>query len=140
MLQSRAVFSLGCLVFSAVFGAALAACGGGGAAKPAAESADDSDSSGRASAGPSESSEADFEDSASEPESPRRASCDDGTCSPCGEGICPSGWYCDEGAKGGPACGWLPECAQKPSCACLTRVLSGCSCEEKQGGLHLSCG
>jgi hypothetical protein len=139
MLQSRAVFSLGCLVFSAAFGATLAGCGGGGGAKPAAEFAGDSDSSSTASASSSEPSDADFEDTATEPET-HRISCDDGTCSPCGDGICPSGWYCDEGAKGGPACGWLPECAQKPSCACLTRVLSGCSCEEKQGGLHLSCG
>ena len=49
---------------------------------------------------------------------------------------CPTGWYCDENAKGGPACGWLPECAKKPTCACVKRVFSG-SCEERNGGLYV---
>jgi hypothetical protein len=140
MLQSRAIFALGCLVFSAAFGAALSGCGGGSASKPSAESANDSDTREKASADSDVANDSDLEGAESEPEAPRRASCDDGTCAPCGDGICPAGWYCDEGAKGGPACGWLPECAQKPSCACLTRAIAGCSCEEKQGGLHLSCG
>jgi hypothetical protein len=70
---------------------------------------------------------------------PKRAACDDGTCSPCGNALCPSGWYCDESAPGGPACGWLPECAQKPGCACVKRAFAGCSCEDKSGAAHLAC-
>ena len=81
------------------------------------------------------------EESAGEPEeSPKAALCDDGTCSPCGAGVCPSGWYCDESASGGPACGWLPRCAQKSSCGCLTGKLgAGCQCSEQSGGLHVTC-
>lgn len=63
--------------------------------------------------------------------------CDDGTCTSCGAGHCPIGWYCDESAKGGPACGWLPECTKKPSCACLKRILGG-SCEERGAGLYVT--
>jgi hypothetical protein len=140
MLQSRAIFALGCLVFSAAAGTLLGACGGDGGSKQPAESAHDVESTSQARADSDEPSDTPAEADEASEASPRRTSCDDGTCAPCGDGICPSGWYCDEGAKGGPACGWLPECAQKPSCACLTRALSGCSCEEKQGGLHLSCG
>ena len=58
-----------------------------------------------------------------ESEAPARVTCDDGTCSTCGNGICPSGWYCDQNAKGGPACGWVPECVKKPSCACLKKTV-----------------
>jgi hypothetical protein len=66
--------------------------------------------------------------------------CDDGTCSKCGSGICPTGWYCDERATGGGACSWLAECAEKPSCGCVTRVLgSGCKCREESGGLKVAC-
>jgi hypothetical protein len=70
---------------------------------------------------------------------PMRASCDDGACSVCGEAMCPTGWYCDEGAKGGPACGWLPECAQKSGCSCLKQAFAGCTCNELDGAAHLSC-
>ena len=73
-------------------------------------------------------------------QAPKAALCDDGTCSPCGAGVCPNGWYCDESASGGPACGWLPRCAQKSSCSCLTSKLgSGCKCSEQNGGLHVTC-
>ena len=66
--------------------------------------------------------------------------CDDGTCSPCGSGICPTGWYCDEKASGGGACSWLAECAEKPSCGCVTRVLgASCKCREENGGLKVAC-
>ncbi|MEO7035534.1 MAG: hypothetical protein ABI548_16525 [Polyangiaceae bacterium] len=75
-----------------------------------------------------------------EEEATKPALCDDGTCSRCGTGICPTGWYCDESAKGGAACGWLPQCVQKVSCACLTKVLgSACSCSEQASGLHVTC-
>jgi hypothetical protein len=81
------------------------------------------------------------EDSAPEAEeAPKAALCDDGTCSPCGAGFCPIGWYCDESASGGPACGWLPRCAQKSSCGCLTGKLgAGCKCSEQGSGLHVTC-
>lgn len=83
-------------------------------------------------------------DDASEPsvasKEPQGPNCDDGTCSPCGSGICPSGWFCDENASGGPACSWLKECADKPSCGCVTRVLgAACKCREEAGGLKVSC-
>jgi len=69
-----------------------------------------------------------------------RSSCDDGTCSACGTGLCPTGWYCDESVSGGPACSWLPQCAQKSSCVCVTGALgSGCKCVEQGGGLHVTC-
>ena len=65
--------------------------------------------------------------------------CADGTCFDCGEGICPLGHYCDETSPGGPACGWLPECAQEATCSCVEGVFSDCSCEERSGGVYLSC-
>ena len=93
---------------------------GGSAASP------DADEAAASSSGASESSGA--------------PSCDDGTCSKCGSGICPAGWYCDEKASGGSACSWLAECAEKPTCACVTRVLgSSCKCREESGGLKVNC-
>lgn len=83
-------------------------------------------------------SEASASDDSTEPSAPPRATCDDGTCAPCGDALCPTGWYCDQTAPSGPSCGWLPECAPKSSCACIKKAL-GCSCEEKNGGLYLSC-
>jgi hypothetical protein len=63
--------------------------------------------------------------------------CDDGSCSLCAGSLCPTGWYCDENAK---ACGWLRECPEKPSCACITRVLgSSCKCSEESGVPRLEC-
>jgi len=132
--RPKRLFAL--LVGACAYGMLLAACGGGGSASPAAraktpheqahvhtEEADDSEQS-----------------AAEPPEAPKAALCDDGTCSPCGAGFCPSGWYCDESASGGPACGWLPKCAQKSSCGCLTGKLgAGCKCSEQNGGLHVTC-
>jgi hypothetical protein len=67
--------------------------------------------------------------------------CDDGTCSPCGKAFCPTGYYCDLKLKGGPACEWLPECADQATCGCVTGALgSGCSCEERGGGVYVTCG
>ncbi|HEY4106397.1 MAG TPA: hypothetical protein VGM44_21000 [Polyangiaceae bacterium] len=77
---------------------------------------------------------------AEEDSAPPRSACDDGSCSPCGNGLCLTGWYCDESASGGPACSWLPQCAQKSSCGCVTSTLgSGCKCTEQSGGLHVTC-
>ncbi len=70
----------------------------------------------------------------------RGPDCTDGTCSVCGDGICPTGWYCDESAPGGAACSWLKECAEHPSCACVSKVLGAdCKCRD-DGGLKVSCG
>ena len=78
--------------------------------------------------------------SAPGPEKSKGPSCDDGTCSLCGSGICPAGWYCDEKASGGGACSWLTECAEKPTCGCVTRVLgASCKCREENGGLKVAC-
>jgi hypothetical protein len=112
-------------------------CGGGTSSRPAETAAGDGE--GRQDESGAEPEDGD-ESAAAESEAPRRQlNCDDGTCTPCGQGLCMAGWYCDESAKGGPACGWLPECA-KASCACLSRAFSSCSCEEKSGGVHLTCG
>jgi hypothetical protein len=67
--------------------------------------------------------------------------CEDGSCFRCGQGICPTGFYCDEGVQGGAACSWLPSCPLRASCECVERQLgSGCSCEESGGGAKVSCG
>jgi hypothetical protein len=113
-------------------------CGGGGGSKPAESASGSEEGDTRGSAEDGDEGGAEAEEAATA--APRRMSCDDGTCSPCGEGFCLAGWYCDETAKGGPSCGWLRECPEKASCACLNRVFSTCSCEEKTGGVHLTCG
>jgi len=136
--MSRVRYSTSFLACCALLLLALSACGGGGGggAKPASADAAEGDShSSSATASDDESQSDEAEESA-----PKRNSCDDGTCSVCGNSMCPSGWYCDESAKGGPACGWVPECLSKLSCGCLTKKFSSCSCEEKSGGVHLSCG
>jgi hypothetical protein len=75
-----------------------------------------------------------------EPGGPALPSCDDGTCFRCGDGICPSGFYCDEDAKGGAACAWLPSCAESASCACVKQALGvSCRCQEQAGGISVSC-
>jgi hypothetical protein len=71
----------------------------------------------------------------------REDPCSDGGCFSCGESVCLTGWYCDENAKGGTGCSWLPDCATNPTCRCLTKVLgSECSCNEDAGGPRVSCG
>ncbi|HVR18618.1 MAG TPA: hypothetical protein VMS65_02945 [Polyangiaceae bacterium] len=111
-----------------------AACGGSATEPATAERADDA--SEPSSVAEHDAAEA-VESSAGEtPSAAKKAACDDGTCTLCGDAQCPTGWYCDENAKGGPACGWLPECAKKPTCACVKRVFSG-SCEERNGGLYV---
>jgi hypothetical protein len=119
---------------------ALPQCGGGAGASGEPKSGDDAahegseHSSHHEGAGDDDSSES--ESKAAEPKGP---SCDDGTCSSCGNSICPSGWYCDEKVNGG-SCSWLVECAQKPSCGCITKVLgSQCKCREEGGGLKVAC-
>jgi hypothetical protein len=115
-------------------------CASGSGSKPADSAAAEGDAAeGSGDEGEEQGASAEAGDESSEP-SPRKQSCDDGTCSPCGDSFCLAGWYCDETAKGGPSCSWLRECPEKVSCSCLNRVFSGCSCEEKAGGVHLSCG
>ena len=127
---------LGVLSLAALFVVGFAgACGGSpaGSGEPAATPHEKAASD--ASEAPSTEDEGPAEE-----EAPKPGLCDDGTCSPCGSGMCPTGWYCDESAKGGAACGWLPQCAQKASCGCLTKVLgSVCSCSEQGSGLHVTC-
>ena len=87
-----------------------------------------------------DSDKVDADASAPAPTQAKGPNCDDGTCSLCGSGICPTGWYCDEKAAGGSACSWLAECAEKPSCGCVTRVLGpSCKCREENGGLKVAC-
>ncbi len=74
-----------------------------------------------------------------ETESAPRASCDDGTCFECGDGVCLEGFYCDQDASGGAACSWLPDCAKSPSCSCIEKVLGpSCECHDA-GGPMVSC-
>jgi len=122
----------------------LPQCGGGAAtgAEPKS-SADDrkgsSDSSESSAKGADEVEEQSNESTAAAERS-KGPNCDDGTCSKCGSGICPAGWYCDEKASGGGACSWLTECADKPTCSCITRVLgAACKCKEESGALKVAC-
>ena len=62
--------------------------------------------------------------------------CASGTCTHCGEALCLSGFYCEESES---SCGWLPQCAGNLSCDCVGKVLTDCSCEEREGGVYLSC-
>lgn len=122
----------------------LPQCGGGAATGAEPKSAADDESSSSESKGSSSEGDGEVEEQSNEgPATAERAegpSCDDGTCSKCGSGICPAGWYCDEKASGGGACSWLTECADKPTCACVTRVLgAACKCKEENGGLKVAC-
>lgn len=109
----------------------LAACGGAGA--PPAASATGA-THGAATTETAPASPADDANSA-----PR---CDDGSCFPCGGGVCPSGFYCavDRAHQG---CAWIPKCASKSSCECLapvTKLDASCACEERGGGVYVTCG
>jgi hypothetical protein len=110
----------------------LGACGAGGSAASEAKTPK--------SAGKGDEHDAPSEGSEREAAvDPRKAACADGTCFECGPGLCPKGFYCDQKAPGGAACAWLPECAQSPSCGCIERVLQGCACEERGGGIFVNC-
>jgi hypothetical protein len=123
--------SLSCLCLALPF---VTGCGGSN--KPAEAAAPNAESHGEgARRAPTPASE---EDETTAP-APAHAICENETCTPCGDAICPNGWYCDESARGGPACGWLPECAQKASCGCVKKTFAGCSCEDEHGAAHLSC-
>ncbi len=67
--------------------------------------------------------------------------CDDGSCFACGDAVCLSGFYCAIG-KSGRGCAWLPSCPGKPTCACIAPTLReepSCSCQEKEGGVFVTC-
>ena len=62
--------------------------------------------------------------------------CADGSCAPCGKAVCLSGFWCDEQTE---ACSWLPECADHLDCACVSRAMPDCECEERGGGVYVRC-
>jgi hypothetical protein len=117
----------------------LPQCGGGaGGAEPKTTTAGDAADSEASSEGSKPEAD-DADDTSAAAEKPGGPNCDDGTCSMCGPGICPAGWYCDESAPGGAACAWLKECADKATCGCVTKVLgSACKCRD-DGGIKVSC-
>ena len=121
----------GCLVL------VFAACGGG-STESGPKSADDASNAPDRAADEVSSDEGEARgDEKAESRAPAGPSCDDGTCSRCGGGICPAGWYCDEKTS---ACSWLTECADKPTCSCVGRVLgAGCKCREEAGGIKVAC-
>jgi hypothetical protein len=112
-----------CIVFCVT-----AACGGGGGATAPTETADAEESQ--------ETLESASEAEEQAPPAPVDP-CASGTCSKCGEAVCLSGFYCEEAVS---ACGWLPQCADSPSCECVSKVLTNCECEERDGGVYVSCG
>jgi hypothetical protein len=69
------------------------------------------------------------------PVAPPKA-CNDETCSSCGDALCPAGFYCEEARS---LCSWVPECAGDASCACLQKTLPGCSCDDREGKLYVTC-
>lgn len=117
----------------------LPQCGGSAGTSGEPKSGDDAAHESDSKAHNDAAGDDDASESESKAEAPKGPSCDDGTCSSCGSSICPSGWYCDEKVNGG-SCSWLAECAQKPSCGCVTKVLgSQCKCREEGGGLKVAC-
>ena len=113
-------------IIALVISAALFSCGGAQQAKASATSARDSDS---VSTGPAA------------PPPPQLPSCDDGSCFRCGDGICPSGFYCESNG-GMTGCQWSTQCAKAPTCSCLRPALQAdprCSCEDRNGAAFVSC-
>ncbi len=114
----------------------LAAACGGTSGKSAESAADASDEAERESSWDEEREDG----GEAGPSTPAGPDCSDGTCFECGDGLCPVGFYCDERAPGGPACSWLPECAEKATCSCVLGVLgSSCSCDDSDQGPRVSC-
>ena len=113
----------------------LLACGAPGASGPGAKGAGDPP----AGADPQNGTPSGAGAGPVAPEGPQKPSCEDGSCFVCGEGICPAGFYCQK-SGGATGCAWAAECAQKPSCACVAPLTKGCSCEERGGFPHVTCG
>jgi hypothetical protein len=78
-------------------------------------------------------------DGADRSQAPPRDPCADGSCVACGDGVCPTGFYCEK-AKGRAGCAWAASCAEKPTCGCLVPHVKGCSCEDKGGVPFVTCG
>jgi len=126
---------LGTLLGAAV-GALFVACGG---APTDAASPDSAESSQSAQASEPAEPEPSPEELRADRTRALQATCEDGTCFSCGDGVCPVGAYCATAPDGAQACAWVPECP-KPSCACVTRALgSGCSCSESGGAPQVTC-
>lgn len=109
---------------------AVTGCGGGGGQQPSDASSAESRADDAALSGDETAFESD------EPPAPPADPCQAGICTPCGESVCLPGFYCDERES---ACAWLPQCAEQPSCACITSALPGCECDERQGAIYVSC-
>lgn len=117
----------------------LPQCGGAAGPEPKTGAAESENRSGAKSDEGSSDGDSDGESASAPEEKSHGPSCDDGTCSLCGSGICPAGWYCDESAPGGAACAWLKECAEKATCGCVTKVLgASCKCRD-ESGIKVSC-
>ena len=115
----------------------VAACGAPGTSAPGSKTPEGSGAGASSPAGGD--SKAPAGSGAPEASGPKKPSCADGSCFECGEGVCPVGFYCQK--SGGTAgCAWASECAQKPSCACVGPLSTGCSCEERGGVPHVTCG
>lgn len=69
----------------------------------------------------------------------KRSPCADGTCTECGEGICPSGYFCVD-TKGHKGCAWIAPCVDKPQCACVSREVKSCTCKDEGGVAKVTCG
>lgn len=69
---------------------------------------------------------------AAEPQGP----CNGADCFQCGDAVCLPGFYCDE-PRG--VCSWLPQCEQGTGCECIERILPGCRCEMREGGVYVDC-
>jgi len=65
--------------------------------------------------------------------------CADGTCFPCGPGICIPGFFCDE-TSAQPNCQWLSKCGRSTNCECLKETFgNNCACTERSGGIYVKC-
>lgn len=69
----------------------------------------------------------------------KRSPCADGSCTECGEGVCPSGYFCVDN-KGKKGCAWLAGCVDKPACGCVSKALPACSCKDDAGVARVTCG
>jgi hypothetical protein len=72
---------------------------------------------------------------------PKLPSCDDGSCFRCGDGICPTGFYCESNG-GVTGCQWSPACARTPTCRCLESSIKAdprCGCEDRNGVAFVTC-
>ncbi len=80
-------------------------------------------------------------ESATSPRTPALPSCEDGTCFSCGDGICPSGFYCETNATT-TGCAWHPSCPKNPTCTCLRSAIlkdPSCACEDRNGTAFVTC-